>query len=102
MLVRGLLLFLKSNKFTSIIRSVVDEQTTVLCDEFTTLRSEIDILKTTNIDLIKLLTNSKQLLSNYQPVPLNARSSVVNKASSEPVSDGHLFASRMECDIKKM
>lgn len=80
--------FLKSNEFASFIWSVVDEQAAV---------------KTTNTDLIKLLTDSKQLLSSHHPVPLSARSpAVVNKVNnSEPVSNGHLFTSPMECDNNK-
>ncbi|EFA13363.1 hypothetical protein TcasGA2_TC016330 [Tribolium castaneum] len=50
--------FLKSEEFSELVRGIVTNATMGLQDEIQKLRNEVDVLKSSNIDLIKLLTPS--------------------------------------------
>lgn len=53
--------FLKSDAFGAIVKNIVQHETSVLFDEITRIREELDAVKSTNIDLIKLLTSSNKV-----------------------------------------
>lgn len=52
--------FLKSNEFQKIISKAVKIETKILMEKVCELKEEMTILRKSNIDLIKLLTNSKE------------------------------------------
>lgn len=61
--------FLKSKEFVNILKSAVDSQLKPLRDELSLLRVEVENLKLSNIDMIKLLTdNSTDTLKPINPI----------------------------------
>lgn len=52
--------FLKSSEFEDILKSAVSNEVSVLTQTINELRNEVQVLKETNIDLIRLLTNKSQ------------------------------------------
>lgn len=60
--------FLRSSEFTEIISNIIKSETSPLREEITALRSELNILKESNIELIKLLSLKSVNLKN---IPVN-------------------------------
>lgn len=60
-----ILSFFKSDKFSSILQEIINKETITLNAEIASLRSEVNILKETNIELIHLLNNKNEVLNVY-------------------------------------
>lgn len=58
--------FLKSDEFGKIIKSCIDEETKKLHEEVRILKQEVKDLKDSNIELVKVLTNSNGIIKDKQ------------------------------------
>lgn len=56
-----LTVFLRSNEFRMILKETVKEETSILIEKINELKEEVRVLKKSNIDMIKLLTDNKKL-----------------------------------------
>lgn len=88
--------FLKGESFEALIRSVVNKEVALLQREITSLKSQVEILKQSNIDLIRLLTGSGK--SNVDTVVLNNE---VNVETPTTFKKQQTFAEKVKADKKE-
>lgn len=104
--------FIKSAEFESIIAAAVNKEVLVLRHEISNLKSELDVLKQTNIDLIRLLSNK----SDLNNIESSTKSSIVTtnltkkpqsfaekvKVSKKEVTQNILVKKNIDNNIKSM